>query len=149
MTGEGQIEILYAEDEPFHAELFRRALKNTPINASIKHVTDGQQALDYLYRRGEFEDLKSAPLPNLILLDLHMPKFDGIQVLRMIKLDQLLNHIPVVILSATYAGCLDRKYDLLDNSYLVKPTDINQLTSMVETLCHRYLQWPRQRLSGG
>lgn len=138
MTRGGQIDILYAEDEPAHAELFRRVLQNIPIQASLKHVTDGLQALDYLYRRGGYEHLKSAPLPDLILLDLHMPQFDGIQVLRLIKLDHLLTHIPVVILSATDTAFPQQDNSLNANSYLVKPTDMAQLITMAETLCHRY-----------
>lgn len=144
MIKESQFNILYAEDDPAHAELFRRALTSSSIQASLDHVTDGLQVLDYLYRRGKYEHL-TKPQPNLIFLDLHMPKYDGVQVLRMIRLDQLLKHIPVVILSATYAAVIERKYDLDANSSLVKPTDIKSLTTMIEALCRRYWHWSQQR----
>src|SRR6056297_2887132 len=104
MIEKDQIDILYAADEPAPVELLLRALRKVSMNLTLKRVTDGQQALDYLYRRGNYEHLKSAPLPRLIFLELQMPKIDGLQVLRIVKADRFLNHIPVVMLIATDAN---------------------------------------------
>jgi len=147
MIEKEQIDILYAENEPAHVELLRRVLQEIPMNPTLEHVIDGQQALDYLYRRGDYEHLKSAPLPRLIILDQRMPKIDGYQVLRIVKADCFLNHIPVVMLSATDANLYKQDDLLTADSYLVKPTDVTELYRMVETLCHRYLQYPRIRES--
>lgn len=135
-----KIDILYAEGDPAHVTLFRRALLSVPMKTTLIHVPDGREALDYLYRRGDYEHLKSEPLPRLILLAQRMPRIDGHQVLRIVKEDQFLCHIPVVILGVIDADFLIKDDLLCADSYLVKPTDVSKFAQMVETLCHRYLK---------
>jgi len=134
------IDILYAEHDQAHAELMHRALRKTTNNPTLMNIPDGREALDYLYRRGDYEHLKSEPLPRLILLAQRMPKMDGHQVLRIVKEDRFLSHIPVVILGVIDADFLIQDDSLCADTYLVKPADVSQFTQMVETLCHRYLK---------
>lgn len=136
------IVILLAEDDPAHAEIIRRTLKSSRIANRMEHVVDGQQALDYLYRRERFSDPDVAPRPGLILLDLRMPRIDGIDVLRQIKGDTDLARIPTVILTTSAAETdMARAYDAHANSYLVKPVDFDKFTSMMETVGYYWLIW--------
>jgi CheY-like chemotaxis protein len=143
------IVILLAEDEPAHAEIIRRTMENLRVLNHMVHVEDGQQALDYLYRRGRFADPATSPRPGLILLDLRMPRVDGLEVLKRIKADAQLLRIPTVILttSATETD-LVRAYDNHVNSYLVKPVDFSKFTAMMESFGYYWLMWncsPEQR----
>ncbi|MFO7811897.1 MAG: response regulator [Pelovirga sp.] len=136
------IVILLAEDDPAHAEIIRRTLKTSRIANRMEHVVDGQQALDYLYRREPFTDPDIAPRPGLILLDLRMPRIDGLDVLRRIKGDADLARIPTVILTTSSAETdMARAYDAHANSYLVKPVDFDKFTSMMETVGFYWLMW--------
>jgi CheY-like chemotaxis protein len=141
MNGE-PIVILLAEDEPAHAEIVRRNMENSRIANRLEHVTDGQQALDYLYRRNGFSDPARSPRPGLILLDLRMPKLDGIEVLSAVKSDPALARIPVVILTTSAAEMdIAKAYDHHANSYLVKPVDFSQFSELLETLGYYWLAW--------
>ena len=141
MTGE-PIVILLAEDDPAHAEIVRRNMENSRIANRLEHVTDGQKALDYLYQRNGFSDPAKAPRPGLILLDLRMPKLDGIEVLSTVKSDPALARIPVVILTTSAAEMdIAKAYDHHANSYLVKPVDFSQFTELLETLGYYWLAW--------
>jgi CheY-like chemotaxis protein len=136
------IVILLAEDDPAHAEIIRRTLKTSRIANRMEHVVDGQQALDYLYRRDRFIDPDVAPRPGLILLDLRMPRIDGLDVLRQIKNDADLARIPTVILTTSAAETdMARAYDAHANSYLVKPVDFDKFTAMMETVGFYWLMW--------
>lgn len=90
--------ILYVEDDPAHAAFTIRYFKKNRIGNQITHLTDGRQALDYLFCLGIYSDVKSAPRPHLILLDLRLPKIDGLEVLKAIKLDEKLRCIPTIFL---------------------------------------------------
>jgi CheY-like chemotaxis protein len=141
MNGE-PIVILLAEDDPAHAEIVRRNMENSRIANRLEHVTDGQQALDYLYRRNGFSDPARSPRPGLILLDLRMPKLDGIEVLSAVKSDPALARIPVVILTTSAAEMdIAKAYDHHANSYLVKPVDFSQFSELLETLGYYWLAW--------
>ena len=136
------IVILLAEDEPAHAEIIRRTMKISRIANRLEHVVDGQQALDYLYRREGFADPDVSPRPGLILLDLRMPRVDGLDVLQQIKSDSDLTRIPTVILTTSAAETdIAKAYDAHANSYLVKPVDFNKLTKMMETVGYYWLLW--------
>ncbi len=136
------IVILLAEDDPAHAEIIRRTMKISRIANQMKHVSDGQQALDYLYRREAFAAPDAAPRPGLILLDLRMPRIDGLDVLRQIKNDPDLARIPTVILTTSSAETdMAKAYDAHANSYLVKPVDFEKFTSMMETVGFYWLMW--------
>ena len=120
--------ILLAEDNADHAELIRTCLSEQKLLNEVIHVTDGEQALDYLLRRGKYADPTSSPRPDLILLDLRMPKIDGLEVLGQIKSTEGLKRIPVVILTTSDAEAdVARAYDLHSNSYLVKPIEFDEL----------------------
>ena len=143
MNGE-PIVILLAEDDPAHAEIVRRNLENSHIANRLIHVSDGQEALDYLYRRGRYADPKDSPFPGLFLLDLRMPKVDGLEVLRTVKGDKELMRIPVVVLTTSAAETdMARAYDNHANSYLVKPVDFDKFVRLMETLGYYWLVWNR------
>lgn len=141
MQGE-PITVLLVEDEPAHAEIVRRNLEIIPISNRLIHVTDGQSALDYLYRHNAFSDPVSSPRPGLILLDLRLPKVDGLQVLKTIKDDPKLKNIPVVVLSTSSSEAdIAMAYIYNVNSYLVKPVDFTQFSELLERICSYWLRW--------
>lgn len=136
------IVILLAEDDPAHAEIVRRNMARSRIANRLEHVNNGQEALDYLYRRERFSDPALSPRPGLILLDLRMPRIDGLEVLKTIKSDPGLARIPVVVLTTSAAETdVARAYDHHANSYLVKPIDFSMFTSLLETIGFYWLIW--------
>ena len=141
MKGEALV-ILLVEDELAHAEIVRRNFDGSRIANRLLHVTDGQAALDYLYRRAEFSDPIQSPRPSLILLDLRLPKVDGLEVLETVKSDPALCHIPVVILTTSTAEAdMVMAYNSHANSYLVKPVDFQQFIALMEVLGYYWLAW--------
>ncbi len=123
------------EDNPAHAEIIVRLLQGHSIANQICHVSDGEAALDYLFRRGVYTDRQQYPIPRLILLDLRLPKVDGLEVLRQIKLSERLRVLPVVVLSSSEAqGDMAAAYRQDVNSYLVKPMDYKKFVVLIETL---------------
>jgi CheY-like chemotaxis protein len=136
------IVILLVEDDPAHAEIVRRNFADSRLANRLIHVADGQVALDYLYRRGEFSAPDQSPRPHLILLDLRLPKVDGLEVLKAIKADAELARIPVVILTTSSAEAdVAKAYDRHANSYLVKPVDFRQFLELMDTLGYYWLAW--------
>jgi CheY-like chemotaxis protein len=141
MRGEPVV-ILLVEDDSAHAEIVRRNFENFRVANRLIHLIDGQAALDYLYRRGEFLDPERSPQPGLILLDLRLPKVDGLEVLKTIKSDPDFCHIPVVVLTTSAAETdMVRAYENHANSYLVKPVDFPRFVQMMETLGYYWLVW--------
>ena len=141
MNGE-PIVILLVEDDPAHAEIVRRNFEDFRMANRLMHVADGQAALDYLYRRGEFSDPDRSPRPGLILLDLRLPKVDGLEVLKNIKSNPELGRIPVVVLTTSAAETdMVKAYDSHANSYLVKPVDLPQFVDLMKTLGYYWLAW--------
>ena len=141
MKGEPVV-ILLVEDDPAHAEIVRRNFENSLIANRVIHVSDGQEALDYMFRAGRYSDPVTAPRPGLILLDLRLPKVDGLEVLKSIKADPDLSRIPVVILTTSSAEYdVVKAYDRHANSYLVKPVDFPQFIALMETLGYYWLAW--------
>jgi len=136
------IVILLVEDDPAHAEIVLRNFKDFRLANRIMHVEDGQAALDYLYRKGEFSDPQTSPRPHIVLLDLRLPKVDGLEVLKQIKSDQDLHSIPVVILTTSEAET-DRvkAYDCHANSYLVKPVDFIRFVELMKAFGYYWLAW--------
>ncbi len=136
------IVILMVEDDEGHAEIVRRNFEACRMANHLIHVADGQAALDYLYQRNEFSDPTKSPRPGVILLDLRLPKVDGLEVLKTIKADPKLHTIPVVILTTSSAETdMVRAYDCHANSYLVKPVDFTQFTQLMETFGYYWLAW--------
>jgi CheY-like chemotaxis protein len=143
MKGE-PIVILFVEDDLAHAEIVRRNFETSRVANRLIHVTDGQAALDYLNHQGEYSDPAKAPRPGAVLLDLRLPKVDGLEVLKSIKSDPKLLSIPVVILTTSKAEVdMVKAYALHANSYLVKPVDFTQFTQLMETFGYYWLAWNR------
>jgi len=132
--------ILLVEDNAADAELTIMVLARYGYKHLVKHVCDGQQAMDYLYRRNEFADRMGA-LPALILLDLKMPLLDGIGVLEQVKNSELLRNIPVVVLtSSTEPSDLLKAYKAGTNAYIAKPTDFSQFLESMKHVCEFWLK---------
>lgn len=124
--------ILLVEDSPRDAELILNALHSNNLANEIVHVRDGADALDYLYRRGEFAD-RNDDEPALMLLDLKLPKVDGLEVLRQIKGDVALRTIPVVMMtSSRQEQDLVSSYELGVNAYVVKPMKFQDFVDAVK-----------------
>jgi two-component system response regulator len=130
-----EIEILLVEDNPQDAEMTLRALKKNKLANNIVHLKDGEEALDFLFGRGVYSGRNINNKPKLILLDLKMPKVDGIEVLEKIKSDENLKIIPVVMLTSSKEDPdIKRCYKLGSNSYIVKPVDFNDFIKVVAEL---------------
>jgi CheY-like chemotaxis protein len=131
MIGE-LIEILLVEDNPGDARLAREALKESKIRNNLHHVTDGVEAMAFIRKEGQYVDV---PTPDLILLDLNLPRKDGREVLAEIKATEKLKRIPVVILTVSKAEeDIIRTYDLHANCYVTKPLDLNQFIKVVRSV---------------
>ncbi len=135
MTMEGRkhpIEILLVEDNPGDVRLTLEAFKDAKVSNSLSVVQDGEEALAFLNREGKFVQ---APRPDLILLDLNLPKKDGREVLQEIKADQNLKRIPVVILTTSQAEeDIFRTYNLHANCFITKPVDFGQFIKVVKSI---------------
>jgi CheY-like chemotaxis protein len=126
--------ILIAEDDEGHATLVRRNLRRTALTGDAVHVRDGQEALDYMYRRGPWRE-RPVHEALLILLDLNMPRLGGLDVLDTLKHDRRLSHIPVFVLTTTDNPVeLDRCYSRGASACLVKPVDYGLFSDMVRRL---------------
>jgi CheY-like chemotaxis protein len=126
--------ILIVEDDPNDVELTLTALRDHNLANEVVVTRDGQQALDYLYRRGEF-NTRSAENPAVILLDLKLPKVSGLEVLQQIKSDERLKMLPVVVLTSSHEEKdMMRSYSLGVNAYVVKPVDFHEFVNAVKEL---------------
>lgn len=144
MNGEPLV-VLLVEDNPEHAELVIRSFKDHRVANKIHLIADGEAALDYLFRRGAFSDREKSPRPHVILLDLRLPKIDGLEVLKEIKRSDDIKQIPVVILTTSEAEVdLAKAYRNHANSYLVKPVDFDKFTELMHDLGFYWLGWNRQ-----
>lgn len=144
MAGE-PLTILLVEDNPDHAELVMRNMDDFHIANRVIHVEDGEAALDYLYGRGDYADRRRFSLPHLVLLDLRLPKVDGLQVLKQIKEDSTLQALPVVILTTSDAERdLTIAYGYHANSYLTKPVGFDEFSRMLRDLGFYWLAWNRR-----
>ena len=127
--------ILLVEDEAGDQELTRRALLSGNVRKDLYVVRDGEEALDYLHRRGRYADGKWFPLPDLILLDLNLPRLDGRQFLVNIKADPRLRRIPVVVLTTSQQEKdIAQSYVAGANSYVVKPVSVENILKLVHAL---------------
>jgi two-component system response regulator len=142
---EEPLEVLLVEDNPDHEELIRRAFsaRGSPVALSVAH--HGEEALDFLFRRGEYRDPARSPRPRLILLDLRLPRVDGLDVLARIKSSEDLRGIPAVVLTTSDAEPdVARAYELHANSYLVKTGDFSRFESLLRTVESYWLAMNRQ-----
>jgi CheY-like chemotaxis protein len=127
--------ILLAEDDPGDQELTRRALEEGAMRNELHIVTDGEAALDYLFRRGKYQNPATSPRPDLLLLDLNMPKVDGRQVLQHVRADTSLRRLAVVVLTTSqHEEDIIRTYELGANSYITKPLELRQFMQVIQAL---------------
>jgi CheY-like chemotaxis protein len=132
------IEVLLVEDNPGDVRLTQEALKEGRIINHLNVVRDGVEATDYLWRRGKYTN---APRPDLILLDLNLPRKNGSEVLHEIKSDPSLRRIPVMVLTTSKAEQdLHNAYDLHANCYIAKPVDLDQFLNVVRSIEHFWLK---------
>ena len=132
------IDVLLVEDDAGDELITREAFEQNKIANTLHVARDGQQGLDFLYRRGEYE---LAPRPDLVLLDLNLPKYDGRQLLEQIKSDPELCDIPVVVLTTSSAEeDILRSYKLHANAYVTKPVDLDQFMSAVRQIDEFFVQ---------
>jgi two-component system, chemotaxis family, response regulator Rcp1 len=128
----GPIEILLVEDNPGDVRLTKEALKEGKVYSNLHTVKDGVEAMEFLRREGKY---KGVPRPDIILLDLNLPKKDGREVLQEIKTDEQLRRIPVVVLTTSKAEeDVLRTYDLHANCYVTKPVDLEKFMVVVKTI---------------
>ena len=126
------VEILLIEDTPGDARLTREALKDGKVRNSLHIVYDGEEATDFLFKRNQY---KNASRPDLIILDLNLPKKNGQEVLAEIKADDSLKSIPVIILTISkQEQDIIRSYNLHANCFLIKPIDLNQFFEVIKSI---------------
>ena len=129
---ESTVEILLIEDNPNDADLTLRALKKQNLTNQIYHVKDGAEALDFLFATGKFKGRNLEEMPRMILLDLKLPKVDGLDVLKKIKSDERTKKIPTVILTSSQEERdVAESYKIGANSYVVKPVDFENFVDCV------------------
>jgi CheY-like chemotaxis protein len=134
-----QVEILLVEDNPLDAELTTRALQNGGLANKLLWVKDGQEALDFLFRDGEYAGREDSA-PRLVLLDLKMPKVDGMEVLKAVKANERTRRIPVVVMTSSQEEKdVAQTYDMGVNSYVVKPVDFNSLAELARQAGYYWL----------
>jgi len=135
MTEMKEVEILLVEDNPTDAELAIRALKKSNLANKLEWVKDGAEALDFLFATGSYSERQIANGPKVILLDLRLPKVDGMEVLRRIKSDERTRTIPVVVLTSSKEDRdVAESYQLGVNSYISKPVEFDEFAKTVSEL---------------
>ena len=135
---ERAIDVLLIEDDPGDELITREAFEHNKINNNLHVAHDGEEGLDFLYQRSAYE---GAPRPDLVLLDLNLPKYDGRQLLETIKSDPDLKHIPVVVLTTSSAEeDILRSYKLHANAYVTKPVDLDQFMNAVRQIDEFFVQ---------
>jgi CheY-like chemotaxis protein len=144
------LRILLVEDNADHAELIKRSFEEHRVGNDLIHLSDGEQALDFLHRRGAFEEPAKSPRPDVILLDLRLPRVDGLDVLRDIKSDNSLRKIPVVVLTTSDTETdIARAYDLHANAYLVKPVGFTKFLDLMRDMGFFWLVWNKSPVDEG
>ncbi len=130
-----EVEILLVEDNPNDAELTQRALRKNHLANQVLTVEDGEEALDFIFARGAYSNRRVESGPKVILLDLKLPKVDGLEVLRAVKSDPRTKMIPVVVMtSSKEEKDIIESYQLGVNSYIVKPVDFDKFNAAVQNL---------------
>jgi CheY-like chemotaxis protein len=136
------IVILMAEDDADDRLLVKEALEESRVLNELRFVEDGEELLDYLYRRGKYADPDRSPRPSIILLDLNMPRKDGREALREIKADPDLRRIPVVVMTTSKAEeDIFRSYDSGASSYITKPVTFDRLVDLMKTMGQYWIEF--------
>ena len=145
---EAPVEVLLVEDSDDDAEMTMNALNNYRLGNRVVRVRDGQEALDYLFLKGPFSGRQDG-MPKLVLLDIKMPRVDGLEVLRQLRADQATASLPVVLLtSSAEERDLHRAYQLHANSYIVKPVNFEQFVEAIREVGMYWLVFNRLDESG-
>ncbi|MBZ0266052.1 response regulator [bacterium] len=133
-------EILLIEDNDDHAAAVKRSFRKHRLENHITHLKDGEEAMNYLFRKGEFEDPLKSPRPKVILLDLRLPKLDGLDILKAIKSDDQLKHLPVVVLTSSRTDQdIEKATELHANSFVVKPVSFDKFVKLMDDLGYYWL----------
>jgi chemotaxis family two-component system response regulator Rcp1 len=136
-----QLTVLLIEDNPRDVKLTQRAFKQTEMMHDLRVVRDGDEALAYLHREGAYADAQSAPRPDVILLDLNLPRMGGHELLRRVKQNPRFKHVPIIVL--TTSGRPDdilQAYDAGANAYLLKPVEFTRFTEVLGQLGKFWLE---------
>jgi CheY-like chemotaxis protein len=140
MSLHAHVEVLLVEDNPCDAEMTLRALRKRNVLNSVAHVKDGQEALDWIFGTGAYAGRDPTTHPKVVLLDLKLPKVDGLEILRAIRNDARTRHLPVVVLtSSREESDVVESYRLAVNSYIVKPVDFDNFSAAVAAVGHYWL----------
>ncbi len=135
MMSRRALNILLVEDNPDHAELVRRSLEQFPLPSFLQHVEDGEAAVDYMLGKGVCSDRAQYPVPDLVLLDLRLPRMDGLEVLRQVRSHPTLHQTPVVMLTTSDAERdVAAAFEYHANSFVTKPVDIQRLSQLIHDL---------------
>ena len=129
------IDILLIEDNPNDAELTLRALKKNNVANKVHLITDGAEALEFFFAKGKYEGRDVTSTPKVVILDLKLPKVDGLEILKRVKADERLKVMPIVVLISSKEECdVIESYKLGANSYIVKPVDFNKFAESIKDL---------------
>lgn len=140
MNSNTEVEILLVEDNPNDAELALRALKKNNLANNVVVVSDGEEALDFVFARGKYAHRQIENGPRVILLDLKLPKVDGLEVLRLIKADPRTKAIPVIVLTSSKEDKdIVESYKVGVNSYILKPVDFDKFVEAVKDIGYYWL----------
>lgn len=142
MTGDTNLKtILVAEDHEYDKVILTEVFSRAGITADLRFVSDGEQMLDYIHRRDAFADPASSPTPSLVLLDLNMPRLDGRKVIRMLRADETVRHLPVIALSTSESPKhIAEAYVSGFNAYLVKPANIAAYVAAIRSLWQFWME---------
>lgn len=129
------VNILLVEDNPDDVRITERALTKGKVLNKLYVARDGQEAIDFLFNEGQYADPQKAPKPGLILLDINLPKVNGIDVLKKVKANEKLRRIPIIMLTVSKRDeDIIRSYDLGVNSYIIKPVEFDKFVEMIKNI---------------
>ena len=141
------LNLLLVEDNPDHAELVRRNLEGFQVINHMYHVEDGAAAIDFIFGQGSFADRVQFPVPDLVLLDLRLPRVDGLEVLRLVKSHPTLHRVPIVVLTTSAAERdVAMAFEFHANSFVTKPVDFQRLSQLIKELVFERLVWTKNQL---